>query len=74
MAMMKQVVLPILEEIAAEPGSRYQVYQRGHFPVEWGAFKRIIGHLASTGMINVETDRGGRLTLTEAGKEAIAYE
>ena len=74
MAQMKKVVLPILEEIAAEPGSRMEVYQRGYFPVEWGAFKRIIGHLASTGMISVETDRGGRLTITEAGKEAISYE
>lgn len=74
MAQMKQVVLPILEEIAAEPGSRMEVFNRGYFPVGWGAFKRIIGHLASTGMISVETDRGGRLTITEAGKEAIAYE
>ena len=73
MAQMKRVVLPILEEIAEEPGSRMEVYNRGHFPVEWGAFKRIIGHLASTGMIHVETGRGGRLTITPAGREAIAF-
>ena len=73
MAQMKRVVIPILEEIATEPGSRMEVYNRGYFPVEWGAFKRIIGHLASTGMISVETDRGGRLTITPEGREAISF-
>ena len=80
MSQMKRVVLPILEEINDLPGSRMEVFKRVNEPTEWGRsiadlkwpqFKRIISHLVSTGMINVETDNGGRLTLTPEGQEAI---
>ena len=42
--------------------------------VEWGQFKRIIGHLKSTGLIDIDTEWGGRISVTPEGKEAISYD
>ncbi|MAK20542.1 MAG: hypothetical protein CMA05_04435 [Euryarchaeota archaeon] len=76
MSQMKRVVLPILEEIAAQPGSRMEIHTRvgESLNVEWGQFKRIIGHLKSTGLIDIDTEWGGRISVTPEGKEAISYD
>ena len=81
MAQMKRLVLPILEEIGRAPGNRMEVYTalvRETYNPPWPTFKRIIGHLVDTGMVVVSPrkagDRGGRLTLTPEGREAISYE
>jgi len=78
MSQMKRVVLPILEEIAAQPGSRMEIHTRvgERLNVEWGQFKRIIGHLKSTGLIDIAADSywGGRISVTPEGKEVVGYD
>jgi predicted transcriptional regulator len=73
---MKRIVLPILEEISARPDSRFRVYKRvaPHVDVEWGQFKRIIGHLKADGMIDIDVNYGGHITITQEGKDALGSE
>ena len=76
MSAMKRIVLPILEEISAQPDSRFRVFKRvaPHLDVEWGQFKRIIGHLKSDGMIDIDVNYGGHITITQEGMKAIGCE
>ena len=87
MSSMKRLVLPILEEIAVEPGTRMQVFNRvnneeeGLHPslnLEWGRFKRIWGMLKDQGAIEPEPGKAqklkalGKHTITAEGKEWIS--
>ena len=60
MSSMKRLVLPILEEIAAEPGTRMQVFHRvdhEEMNLEWGRFKRIWGMLKDQGAIEAKPNQ-----------------
>ena len=79
MASLKRLALPILEEVAAQPGTRMQVFNRvNHLNLEWGRFKRIWGMLKDQGAIEPEPGKAqklkalGKHNITVEGKEWIS--
>ena len=87
MSSMKRLVLPILEEIAAEPGTRMQVFNRVNneesglhagMDISWEGFKRVWSMLKVQGAIEPEQGKAQKLkalgthVVTEQGKEWIS--
>ena len=68
MGMMKNVGIPILEELAYEPGTRMDVFNRVQTFVAWEQFKRILSALKAEGLVVGVEDR---LELTPSGKEVV---
>jgi len=73
MATMKNVVLPILEEISTGEGTRMQLHDRcKNIMSNWSQFKRIFSSLLADGLIErKDVSWPNQFAITKEGKEVV---
>jgi len=77
MSAMKRIGIPILEALAEGPCTRTELFERVEAAIglRWESFKRFMGHLRSTGMIDTlpisDEHPHTRIALSKEGAEVV---